>query len=129
MKVLLDTTVFLWAVGEPTRLSNESWMVIGNPAHPIFVSAASLWELSIKQQSGQVVLPGPVEDWIPVALRTAGFATLDIMPAHALLAGKLHPHHGDPLDRMLVAQAMLEDLTLATRDPFIARYNVRTLMA
>ncbi len=89
----------------------------------MFASAASIWEIEIKRAQGKLEVPGT---FISLVERS-GFESLPISFEHAVGAGRLPPHHRDPFDRMLVAQARLESLTLATSDPAIRRYDVATL--
>jgi PIN domain nuclease of toxin-antitoxin system len=112
-------------VGDPSRLRADARAAIAEDARDVFVSPVALWEISIKQAAGKLeALPELVE-----TLVEEGFAQLPITWEHALVAGALPRHHGDPFDRMLVAQAQLEGLTLATRDPIFERYDVRVLPA
>jgi PIN domain nuclease of toxin-antitoxin system len=90
---------------------------------PAYVSAVSVWEIAIKRASGKLRVP---EDLLE-KVADAGFGELDISFEHATLAGALPPHHGDPFDRMLIAQAQIEGLTLVTNDPRIAAYEVPVL--
>lgn len=122
MRLLLDTHVFLWAAEE--RLAQSSRAAL-EKADAVVVSAASAWEIEIKRAKRRLELRvDPV--WLVDA---SGFDGLDITFAHASAAGKLPPHHHDPFDRMLVAQAQLEGLTLVSADPAIARYDVALLQA
>ena len=95
----------------------------------VLVSAASLWEAAIKQAVGKMKLPAPASEWLPYALERMRIDVLDITGRHALTAGSLPRLHGDPFHRMLVAQAVMEKLTLVTRDKAIRRYEVETLEA
>lgn len=129
MRLLLDTHVFLWSLSDTPHLTRDIRDVIRDPGNDVYVSVVTLWELSIKAKLGKIELPGPAETWLPRAAEETGFETVEISAAHAVTAGQLPLHHGDPFDRLLVAQAMIERLTLASRDPFIARYDVRVLTA
>lgn len=125
MRLLLDTHTLLWFLGEPDTLSPGARRAIVD-ADVVGVSAASFWEVSTKITRGRLRVPsddllGEVRDW--------GFETLALTPDHAWAAGALPLHHRDPFDRMLVAQAQLEGLTIVTRDPAIARYQVAVLPA
>lgn len=95
----------------------------------VLVSAGSLWEIAIKEALGKLRLPGPAAEWLPEALERTGFSSLAISAGHALAAGALPPYHRDPFDRMLVAQALLEGLTVLTRDGRFSSYGVRVLTA
>lgn len=126
MRLLLDTHVFLWAADMTERLSPASRTAIESASNEVFVSSASAWEIAIKARLGQ--LRFAVESLESVIDRL-GFTTLVIAVDHALAAGTLPLHHRDPFDRMLVAQARLEGMTLATADKVLARYDVPILRA
>jgi PIN domain nuclease of toxin-antitoxin system len=98
---------------------------LGNPEASVFVSPASVWEIAIKQKLGKLDAPTDLED----QLRRHRFESLAITIAHAYVAGSLDRHHDDPFDRMLIAQAGAEGLTLVTRDPRFAAYEVQILPA
>ena len=123
-RYLLDTHVFLWPVMGDRRLSWETSRIIGDSANQIYLSIVSIWEISIKQ--GLYKLPPLPDD--PEALISDGeLLPLHIEINHAQRAGLLPLHHRDPFDRMLVAQAQIEDLILITGDPDIPKYDVTTL--
>ena len=122
MRLLLDTHVVLWWAMDDDRLTNDVKARIDTEPG-VFVSAASLWEISLKQQTGK--LPGPSD--LPERILSGGLTALVITPAHGIAAGRLPRIHRDPFDRMLVAQAMTEDLTLATRDRRVLQYDVPLL--
>lgn len=120
--LLLDTHALLWwLAGEP--LGDEASRRIADPATPVAVSAASIWEAAIKVQLGKLDAP---ESLAEVAMEE-GFEPLDITFDHAELAGRLPQHHRDPFDRMLVAQARVERLTIVSRDRVFATYGVDVL--
>lgn len=122
MNLLLDTHVFLWWMwGED--ISSEAAAAISDPETIALVSAASVWEIAIKRALGKLEVPDSIE----AELEGHGFRALTITAEHAERAGGLPLHHRDPFDRMLVAQAQMEGLTLVTRDPAFAAYDVRTL--
>ena len=125
MKLLLDTHVLLWWLGNAPQLRAATRALIADPSNLVFVSAASIWELRIKEGLGKVTLPASFAE----VLDAEAFEKLDIRwhHAHAVLA--LPPHHRDPFDRMLIAQATTEHLVLLTNDPQIAKYDVQCLMA
>ncbi len=124
MRLLLDTHVLLWAVGRTARLSARASDAIKN-SQQVIVSVASVWEVEIKRALGKLEAP---ED-LPYAMAVSGFDELPILLSHAVLAGRLPRHHDDPFDRMLVAQAVVEDLVLVTADPAMSQYDVRLLKA
>lgn len=121
MRLLLDTHALIWALAEPQRLSAATREALTNPAHAVFVSAASAWEIAIKAALGR--LDFPLHAW-EEALAAAGFAELPVRAPHAIAAAALPRHHADPFDRMLVAQAQLEGLTLVSQDAAFGAYAV-----
>ncbi len=123
MAYLLDTHSLLWALGKPDALSDSARTAIGDANNVIHVSTASLWECAIKASIGKLELP---EDFFD-AVTAAGFEELQIRISHLKVYGVLPMHHRDPFDRMLVAQATAESLTLISRDPKIAEYGVNIL--
>ena len=127
MNVLLDTHAFLWWIADDVRLSQAARDAISDPDNEILVSAASAWEIAIKVGIGRLTLPAPAKRFVPRQVQRNGFVALPIQLEHALAVEDLPKHHKDPFDRMLVAQARAEKLTLITDDPLIQRYNVETL--
>lgn len=121
---LLDTHVFLWWRGEPSRLPSEARTRISNAA-VVFVSVASAWEAAIKASLGRLELPESLE----AGVLDTGFEKLLISFSHAERIAALPLHHRDPFDRMLVAQAQAEGLTLVTHDRLMAPYDVEILWA
>lgn len=125
MRLLLDTHALLWFMAEPQSLLPDAREAIVH-AETVAVSAASLWEISTKINRRRLRVPS--ED-VPGEMGEWGFDALAITSEHAWAAGALPFHHRDPFDRMLVAQAQLEGMTIVTRDPAIARYQVAVLAA
>lgn len=121
-RLLLDTHVFLWWRAEPDRLSREARQAIGH-ADLVFVSTASAWEAAIKTRLGRLRLPATME----AGVLASGFERLPVTFAHAERTTQLPDHHRDPFDRMLVAQAQVESLTLVTRDRRLEPYDVPIL--
>jgi PIN domain nuclease of toxin-antitoxin system len=124
VSLLLDTHVFLWWIGEPARLSDDARAAIADPQTLVYVSAASAWEISIKRALGRVDLR---DEEFSYGIRESGFAELNVTVEHSLVAGALPPHHRDPFDRMLVAQATVEGLRLVTHDRVITAYDTEPL--
>lgn len=121
MKLLLDTHILLWAAGEPKRLPKKVRELIASPETDLLFSPVSLWEIAIKRGLGR-------EDFRvePRLLRRGlldnGYGELPVTTEHAVAIGDLPPIHKDPFDRMLVAQAVVEGVSLLTADPLVARY-------
>ena len=125
MRLLLDTNALLWAISDPGKLRRESIEAIEDPANIVAVSPAASWEIEIKRATGKLRTP----DDLAEELERAGFATLPITIEHGIAAGRLPLHHRDPFDRLMIAQAQLEGLTIVTNDEKIARYQVAVLPA
>jgi PIN domain nuclease of toxin-antitoxin system len=121
MKLLLDTHVLLWAAGEPKRLSKQAKTLIDNPDNELLFSAASLWEVAMKRGLGR-------EDFkvdarlLRRGLLDNGYNELPIISDHVVATENLPPIHKDPFDRVLVAQAIVEGVTLLTIDSLVAQY-------
>jgi PIN domain nuclease of toxin-antitoxin system len=122
VRLLLDTNALIWWLADELSADARDAIV---EAEAVFVSAASAWEIAIKQKLGKLTAPGDLE----LELEREGFEPISISIAHALRAGALPLHHTDPFDRVLVAQAELERLTLVTRDTDLAAYGVAVLPA
>jgi len=125
MRLLLDTHALLWWLEGGHALAAGARTAIGSPDSLVYVSAASAWEMSIKRGKGRLDSPSDVLD----AIDANGFRELPIMVSHAQSVGGLPPHHADPFDRILIAQAMLEGLTIVTRDPAFSHYDIPLLAA
>ncbi len=125
MRLLLDTHAYLWWLADDPKLGAEAREGLADPAAIVYVSAASVWEIAIKRQLGKLELEGdPVEE-----IWSNGFVELPMTARHADRAGRLPRHHDDPFDRMLIAQAELEHLTLVSRDAAFEDYAVTLLPA
>ena len=120
MNLLLDTHVLLWWLSDDKMLGAKARAAIADSGTQVFVSAATAWEISIKMTLGKLDAPDNFEE----ALATSGFTPLPIMVEHALAAGRLPDHHRDPFDRMLIAQAQLEELLVVTHDGAFGQYDV-----
>jgi PIN domain nuclease of toxin-antitoxin system len=122
--LLLDTHVVLWWLADDPHLSDELKERIDKEVE-VFVSTATVWEVAIKQQLGKITAP----DDLPERIRDSELPNLPIMPNHAIIASRLPLIHRDPFDRMLVAQAQAEQLSLVTRDRVLHDYDVPVLPA
>lgn len=125
MRYLLDTHVLLWWLAKDARLSSNVLKSISAFENLIFISAASVWEISIKQSLGKLSIPSNLLEM----LKKNEFQTLDISAEHALKIRELPLIHKDPFDRMLIAQAIVEGLTLISNDKKFKNYNVPLLDA
>jgi PIN domain nuclease of toxin-antitoxin system len=121
MKLLLDTHLLLWAAGEPRRLSKQARTLINNPVNELLFSAASLWEVAIKRGLGRDDFKVDAR-LLRRGLLDNGYSELPIFSDHVVATDSLPPIHKDPFDRILVAQATVEGVTLLTIDSVVARY-------
>ena len=122
MRLLLDTHIALWAITDSPALPAGARRYILDPHNEVYVSAASIWEISIKHGLGRGNMPvsgGDAADFFT----QAGYMTLDISSQHAVLVESLPHHHADPFDRMLVAQALSEPMRLLTHDKMLSAYS------
>jgi PIN domain nuclease of toxin-antitoxin system len=126
MRLLLDTHALIWWIEGSTRLGKRAYDLIKSQG--ALISTVSIWEISIKSARGQMQLERPAEEWIPKLLEI-GFEPLVITFHHAFAVRDLPLHHADPFDRMLIAQAQYEGLTLLTADAHFAAYGVPVLDA
>jgi PIN domain nuclease of toxin-antitoxin system len=123
-RFLLDTHAFLWWLAESPRLRREARTAIADSATLMHVSAVTIWEITTKAQLGRL---DPGTERIDQEIGANGFVELPISAYHALVAGNLPPHHGDPFDRMLIAQAQVENLVVVTSDKIFSDYGVNIL--
>jgi len=124
---LLDTHVLLWWLFNEPKLSDRAYSIIEQPDNTIFVSSASGWEIATKYRLGKLRHAAEAARNLPALLRKAHMDVLPITLEHALAAGTLPGPHRDPFDRMLIAQAQLEDMVLVTSDAVFEDYNVAVL--
>lgn len=125
MNVLLDTHAFLWWATEDAALSSRARRVIEAPRNDVFLSAVSVWEIVVKSRLGRLRLELPVETMLSDQMARHGFQPLALQFQHVLALDALPPHHSDPADRLLVAQALVEGMTLISRDRWTKAYPVR----
>lgn len=126
MRLLLDACTFLWIAGGQ-RISDSAAAAYRDPSNEVYLSAASVWEITIKYQSGRLPLPEPPETFIPTERRLRGIAALPIDDEAMYQLPKLPSWHRDPFDRILVCQAIAHSLTILTPDPLVRQYPVRIL--
>jgi PIN domain nuclease of toxin-antitoxin system len=127
VKLLLDTHAFLWSIIDDPALSATVRREIEKTSNEVFVSVASFWEVSIKYGLGKMPLPDTPDRYLPAQRTAAGIDLLSIGEPEVCLVHSLPMHHRDPFDRLVVAQANCYGLVIATNDPLIQRYPVRTL--
>ena len=125
MRVLLDTHVFLWFLESDPRLATEVAAVIEDEANEKIVSVASLWEMAIKYSLGKLKLRRPLDSFLATEL--GGFNVRPISIAHAVRVAGLPFHHRDPFDRMLVAQSLVERISIASKEAIFETYGVRRI--
>ena len=126
MRLLLDTHVFLWATHEPERLSDHVRELLLNTDNQLYFSLASCWEISVKQSLGKLRLAKPLDHLITDEIAANGLRLLPIELSHLVRVGRLPFLHRDPFDRLLVAQAQVDDFTLVSKDGWVAQYDVAT---
>ena len=127
MRVLLDTSTFLWWITDSDRLSDRVREVIGAGANEVWFSAVSSWEIVIKAGLGRVTLPGEPEQFLPKQLTANAFQVLPIHLRHTFRVATLPPIHRDPFDRLLIAQALTENLTILSSDTRLKGYPARVV--
>lgn len=120
----MDTHVLLWWLGNDAQLGTEARRLLRDAPH-VFVSPVSPWEIEIKRSNGKLSVPDDYAE----AIAGSGFEWLSITAGHAIAAGRLPRHHGDPFDRMLVAQARAEHLSLMSADEQLREYDVALVSA
>ena len=129
MRVLLDTQVWLWMLGAPERLSRKARALVVSQDNELLLSAASAWEIAIKHAVGRLQLPEAPEEYIPPLMIQTAITPLAVNHRHALRVASLPAHHRDPFDRILIAQAQIEELPILTADRTFRRYDVEVLFA
>jgi PIN domain nuclease of toxin-antitoxin system len=129
VKLLLDTHVWLWSAIEPKRLSDPTRAALLDASNEIYLSAASIWETAIKVELGKLQLPTGLAEFVANQTGPGVAEILPINADHAIAVAELPRHHRDPFDRLLVAQAKVEELTLVTVDEAVRAYGVPVLWA
>lgn len=124
MRLLLDTHAFLWFILDDPQLSPAAKAIIEDSANEVAISPASYWEIAIKIGLRKYSLPQPYQPFIDSQITTNDFRILHIEPRHTSLLTSMPPHHKDPFDRLLVAQAIVEDIPIVSVDPRLDAYAV-----
>ncbi|MFZ1537738.1 MAG: type II toxin-antitoxin system VapC family toxin [Chromatiaceae bacterium] len=127
MRLLLDTHAFLWFILDDRKLSKVAKNLISDPENAVEISPASYWEIAIKISIGKYSLPEPYAEFMERELAANDFGILSIEPRHTAVLTDLPFHHRDPFDRLLVAQAMAEQVPLVSADPALDAYGVKRL--
>jgi PIN domain nuclease of toxin-antitoxin system len=125
VSVLLDTQAFLWWVTDDPKLSRRALRTIAR--EPCLVSAASCWEMAIKASLGKLEIPRPVDRFLQEQLEVNGFALLPISLAHVAAVAVLPFHHRDAFDRLIAAQALVEEMAVVSSDPVVRTYRVKRI--
>lgn len=129
MRYLLDTHVWLWLQAAPARLHADLIDELRDGRTSLWLSAVSSWEIAIKWSAGKLALPEPPDSYVPSRMERSGVEGLAIEHAHALRVAELPRHHADPFDRLLIAQALVDGLTIVTADPAFDAYDVPVIHA
>jgi PIN domain nuclease of toxin-antitoxin system len=127
MKYLLDTMVWLWSVGPTDKIGSAGLEILANGEEDLYFSAASSWEIAIKTRLGKFELAEPPRRYVPKRLTQQGIHPLSVTHEHSLKVYDLPPHHRDPFDRLIIAQAIMEEMTVLTADRAFAKYAVEVL--
>ncbi len=124
MKYLLDTMVWLWSVGPSKTIGAAGLEILASSEEEVYLSAASSWEIAIKTRLGKFQLPEPPGRYVPKRLAEQGIRSLSINQNHSLRVYDLPLHHSDPFDRLIIAQAMIEQMTVLTSDRGFEKYSI-----
>lgn len=127
MRLLLDTHAFLWFITNDSQLSAAAKVLIADPSNEILVSPVSYWEIAIKVKLGKYPLSVPYLTLITQGVDSNGFKVLPIEPRHTEMLTTLPLHYGDPFDRLMVAQAMVEEISLVSIDPQLGAYPIKRI--
>ena len=127
MKLLLDTCCWLWWLSDTDKLSQQQLEAISDRHNELFLSTASIWEISIKVKNNKLTIPQPLNKLVERECPIDNITILDIKPYHAIQAGNLITHHKDPFDRMIITQATIENLTIITSDSIFQKYDISVL--
>ena len=127
MKLLLDTHAFIWFIDGTGQLSQVACNLIGDSRNEKYISIASAWEVAIKVSKGKLTLASPVEQLFPQQIQSNGFYLLGIEWAHLKHVRELPWHHRDPFDRMLIAQAIVEQMVIVSADAAFDAYSITRL--
>jgi PIN domain nuclease of toxin-antitoxin system len=127
MKYLLDTMVWLWSVGPTDKIGSAGLEILSDGKQDIYFSAASSWEIAIKTKLGKFDLPAPPTGYVPKRLAEQGIQSLSVTQSHSLKVYDLPLHHSDPFDRLIIAQALAENMVILTADRAFKEYTVELI--
>ena len=127
MRILLDTHAFLWFLDDAPELSPRAKEIFINANNILYLSTASIWEMAIKASLGKLTVVRPLSEWLPKQLQINNIATLEPRTEHVLAVESLPFHHRDPFDRLLIAQAKIENISLLSADKKMDAYSVRRI--
>jgi PIN domain nuclease of toxin-antitoxin system len=127
MRLLVDSQAVIWAVDDPTQLSPTATAALQDPANDLLVSAATIWEIAIKVGLNKLSLSGSYRDWMNQAIAALGLTILPVTVDYAAAQATLHPHHKDPFDRLMVAQALTERIPIVSADAIFDQYGITRL--
>jgi PIN domain nuclease of toxin-antitoxin system len=127
VKYLLDSKIWLWSIYAVEKINDACREILENGRQEVYFSAATAWELSIKARSGKLHLPGPPGQCIPAFIAKQGLRPLPVSHLHAVKVYDLPLHHDDPFDRLIIAQAVMESMTVLTSDKAFRKYSVDVL--
>ena len=127
MRLLLDTCCWLWWLSDTQKLSEQQLDALISRQNQLFLSVATLWELSIKVNTGKLTIPQPLDKLVAQECPQDNIKIIDIKPIYAIDAGSLPLHHKDPFDRMIITQATIENLTVVTSDTVFQKYDLAIL--
>jgi PIN domain nuclease of toxin-antitoxin system len=127
VKYLLDTVIWLWSIDSVERINQRGLEILAKGQNEIYFSAATAWEVSIKARLGKLTLPAPPAGCIPAFMAKQGLLPLPVTHMHAVKVYDLYPHHQDPFDRLIIAQAIVEEMTILTADKIFQKYPVDVL--
>jgi PIN domain nuclease of toxin-antitoxin system len=124
MKYLLDTVAWLWSIYSVERLGDEARAILENGREEVYLSAATSWEVSIKMRLGKLNLPGTPARIVPAYMAKQALLPLPVTHLHAVQVYELPTHHSDPFDRIIIAQAIVEEMTILTSDRVFGKYPI-----
>jgi len=127
VKYLLDTGVWFWSISAVEKINQAGRQVLENGQEEIYLSAVTAWEVSIKMALGKLRLPAAAAECIPAFMAKQGLRSLPVTQTHAIAIYDLAPHHRDPFDRLIIAQAIAEEMCILTADRAFEKYPVEVL--